>query len=71
MISNVDKDQIIYIWSVTVGNKLIENFIILLANGSHYYSCLSLNNSGIICRADPHEPTRSVRVAPFVGITFK
>jgi hypothetical protein len=51
MISDVDKDQIISMWSVTVENKLTEKyFIILLANGSHHCSCLSLINRGIICR---------------------
>jgi hypothetical protein len=51
MISDVDKEQIISMWSVAVGNKLIEkHFIILLANRSHYCSCLSLINRGIVCR---------------------
>lgn len=51
MISDVDKDQIISMWSVTVENKLVEkHFVILLANGSHHCSCLSLINRGIICR---------------------
>lgn len=51
MLSDVDKNQIISMWSVTVENKLIEkHFVILLANGSHYCSCLSLVNRGIICR---------------------
>ena len=45
MISNVDKDQIISMWAVTVENKLVEkHFIIFLANGSHHCSCLSLIN---------------------------
>lgn len=51
MISDVIKDQIVSMWSVIVGNKLtVKHFIILLSNGSHYCSCLSLNNRGIICR---------------------
>lgn len=38
-------------WSVAVGNKLVEkHFVILLSNGSHHCSCLSLINRGIICR---------------------
>ncbi len=51
MISDVDKEQIISIWSIAIENKLIEKyFIILLANRSYYYSCLSHINRGIICR---------------------
>ena len=51
MISDVDKDQIISMWAVTVENKLVEkHFVILLANGSHHCSCLSFVNQGIICR---------------------
>jgi hypothetical protein len=49
MISDVDKNQIISMWAVTVKNKLIEkHFVILLANGSYHCSCLSLINRGII-----------------------
>ncbi|GBC14651.2 hypothetical protein GLOIN_2v1796089 [Rhizophagus irregularis DAOM 181602=DAOM 197198] len=51
MISNINKDQISSMWAVNVENKLVEkHFIILLINGSHYCSCLSLINRGIICR---------------------
>jgi len=51
MISEVNKDQITSMWSVNVENKLIgKHFIILLTNGSHHCSCLSLINRGIICR---------------------
>ena len=51
MISDVDKSQIVSMWRVTVGNKLIEkHFVILLINGSHHCSCLSLVNRGIVCR---------------------
>ena len=51
MISDVNKDQITSMWAVTVGNKLVEkHFVILLNNGSHHCSCLSLINRGIICR---------------------
>ena len=51
MISDVNKDQITSMWSVNVENKLIgKHFIILLTNGSHHCSCLSLINRGIICR---------------------
>jgi hypothetical protein len=51
MISDVDKEQITSMWAVAIENKLIEkHFVILLANGSHHCSCLSLINRGIICR---------------------
>ncbi|CAB4416291.1 unnamed protein product [Rhizophagus irregularis] len=51
MISDVNKNQIMSMWTVAVENKLVEkHFVILLTNGSHYCSCLSLINKGIICR---------------------
>ncbi|RHZ82619.1 hypothetical protein Glove_107g2 [Diversispora epigaea] len=51
MALNVNKEQISSMWAVSVGNKLMEkHFIILLTNGSHYCSCLSLINRGIVCR---------------------
>ena len=51
MISDVNKDQITSMWAVTVENKLVEkHFVILLSNGAHHCSCLSLINRGIICR---------------------
>ena len=51
MISDVNKNQITSMWTVTVENKLVEkHFVILLANGSHHCSCLSLINRGIVCR---------------------
>ncbi|RHZ83189.1 hypothetical protein Glove_99g275 [Diversispora epigaea] len=51
MIADVNKEQISSIWTVSVGNKLMEkHFIILLTNGSHYCSCLSLINREIVCR---------------------
>jgi len=51
MISDVNEDQITSMWAVSVGNKCVEkHFVILLANGSHHCSCLSLINQGIICR---------------------
>src|SRR6185436_16119091 len=38
-------------WAITVENNLVKkHFIILLTNGSHYCSCLSLINRGIVCR---------------------
>ncbi|RHZ90126.1 hypothetical protein Glove_7g12 [Diversispora epigaea] len=47
IIANVNKEQISSMWA-SVKNKLMENhFIILLTNGSHYCSCLSLINRGI------------------------
>ena len=43
MISDVNEDQITSMWAVSVGNKCVEkHFVILLANGSHHCSCLSL-----------------------------
>ncbi len=51
MISDVNRDQISSMWAVNVENKLVEkHFVILLTNGSHHCSCLSLINRGIICR---------------------
>jgi hypothetical protein len=51
MISDINKDQISSMWAVNVENKLVEkHFVILLINGSHYCSCLSLINRGIVCR---------------------
>ncbi|RHZ73176.1 hypothetical protein Glove_232g96 [Diversispora epigaea] len=51
MISDVNKEQITSMWAITVENNLIEkHFIILLSNGSHHCSCLSLINRGIVCR---------------------
>src|SRR6266487_6803005 len=51
MISDINKDQISSMWAVNVENKLVEkHFVILLTNGSHYCSCLSLINRGIVCR---------------------
>jgi hypothetical protein len=51
MISDVDKNQIVSMWSVTVENKIVEkHFIILLVNGSYHCSCLSHINRGIVCR---------------------
>ncbi|CAB4380177.1 unnamed protein product [Rhizophagus irregularis] len=52
MISNINKDQISSMWAVNVENKLVEKhfIILLLINGSHYCSYLSLINRGIICR---------------------
>ncbi|RHZ61837.1 hypothetical protein Glove_345g73 [Diversispora epigaea] len=51
MISDIDRHQITSMWAVSVGNKLVEkHFIILLSNGSHHCSCLSLINRGIVCR---------------------
>ncbi|RGB32486.1 hypothetical protein C1646_670084 [Rhizophagus diaphanus] len=51
MISDVNKNQIMSMWTVTVENKLVEkHFVILLTNRSHCCSCLSLINKGIICR---------------------
>ena len=51
MISDINKDQISSMWAVNVENKLVKkHFVILLTNGSHHCSCLSLINRGIICR---------------------
>ena len=51
MISDINKDQIASMWAVAVENKCnIKHFVILLTNGSHYCSCLSLINRGIVCR---------------------
>ena len=51
MISDVKKEQITSMWAVSVGNKCVEkHFVILLTNNSHYCSCLSLINRGIVCR---------------------
>ncbi|RHZ71330.1 hypothetical protein Glove_260g9 [Diversispora epigaea] len=51
MISDIGRHQITSMWAVSVGNKLVEkHFIILLSNGSHHCSCLSLINRGIVCR---------------------
>jgi hypothetical protein len=51
MISDINKDQISSMWAVNVENKLVEkHFVILLTNGSHYCSCLSLINQEIVCR---------------------
>ncbi|RHZ69337.1 hypothetical protein Glove_284g78 [Diversispora epigaea] len=51
MISDVNKEQIISMWVITVENNLVEkHFIILLSNGLHHCSCLSLINRGIVCR---------------------
>jgi len=51
MISDINRDQISSMWAVNVENKLVKKyFVILLTNGSHHCSCLSLINREIIYR---------------------